>query len=226
MFLDIARELLVERGYHGLTMDRIADATEYSKGTIYQHFRCKEEVIVALAKRNLARRMAAIERSASFRGRPRERMVAIGEAMQIQALLYPADARVIQIINAEAITQKVTEKSLYEMRMYAIRGANIMVGIVRDALAQGDLVLDEATRPEELTFTLWALIDGISALTSWLPANEIGVTNPFSTVLRSCDALGDGYGWQPLSTEWDYNATRERVRDELFAEEARKAYGA
>lgn len=31
--------------------------------------------------------------------------------------------------------------------------------------------------------------------------------------------LLDGFGWRPLSTEWDYAKTVERVRSELFAEE-------
>ena len=49
LILRVARELLLEKGYLGLTMDRIAKATEYSKGTIYQHYSCKEEVVIALA---------------------------------------------------------------------------------------------------------------------------------------------------------------------------------
>ena len=40
--------MLLERGYLGLTMDRIAKATEYSKGTIYHHFSSKEVLLEAL----------------------------------------------------------------------------------------------------------------------------------------------------------------------------------
>ncbi len=35
--------MIVRDGYHGLSMDRIAEALEYSKGTIYQHFSCKKK---------------------------------------------------------------------------------------------------------------------------------------------------------------------------------------
>ena len=55
LILGIAAEMLVERGYLGLTMDRIAAATEYSKGTIYQHFPNKEEIVAALATESAAR---------------------------------------------------------------------------------------------------------------------------------------------------------------------------
>ena len=223
-FLEIARDLLFKRGYHGLTMDRIADATEYSKGTVYHHFRCKEEIIITLARRSLDRRLGLFERAATFRGRPRERMVAVGEAVEICTRLYPHDWMFFQIINAEAIIQKASDKLLYEMRASAHRCANVMTGIVRDGVAQGDLVLPPGTKPEELTFALWALTEGTYAVSSWISPSEVGIADPYGTVMKNCDVLGDGYAWRPLSTEWDYAETRRRVRGEIFPGEARKAY--
>jgi len=38
LILDTAQNILHEQGYSHLTMERIAEATEYSKGTIYYHF--------------------------------------------------------------------------------------------------------------------------------------------------------------------------------------------
>jgi AcrR family transcriptional regulator len=49
LLLAIARKILLHGGYHGLTMARVADSAEYSKGTLYQHFSCKEELIITLA---------------------------------------------------------------------------------------------------------------------------------------------------------------------------------
>ena len=45
--LEVARPMVVREGYHGLNMDRIAEEVRYSKGTIYNHFSCKEEIIIA-----------------------------------------------------------------------------------------------------------------------------------------------------------------------------------
>ncbi|MBX7259264.1 MAG: TetR/AcrR family transcriptional regulator [Candidatus Hydrogenedentes bacterium] len=39
----------LKSGYHGLTMGRLAEAAECAKGTVYQHFSCKEDLSVALA---------------------------------------------------------------------------------------------------------------------------------------------------------------------------------
>ena len=224
LFLRVAREILLARGYHGLTMDRIARAAEYSKGTTYLHFGCKEDVVLALATDCLERRLGMFERAATFRGRPRERMAAIGEAVELFARLYPSDLRILEILNAQAVNEKASEKYKSAFKTAVARGLDVMVGVVRDAIAQGDLVLDPETGPEELAFGLWAITDGgYAVILSSL--YEIGLADPFATVMKSCHILGDGYGWRPLSTEWDYEETRDRIRREIFPEEARQIYG-
>ena len=49
LLLRVARKMLIEQGYSGLSMDQLAEATEYSKGTVYQHFSTKEDLVTALA---------------------------------------------------------------------------------------------------------------------------------------------------------------------------------
>ena len=46
-------EMLLKEGYLGLRMEQIAAQVEYSKGTVYQHFPNKEEIILALANEAL-----------------------------------------------------------------------------------------------------------------------------------------------------------------------------
>lgn len=226
LLLDTARELLLKGGYHGLTMARIAEAMEYSKGTIYQHFSCKEEVIIALAARSVEKQHALVERGARFRGRPRERMMAVAEATELFARLHADDARIFQIMNGEAITQKASKESLWRMRNAANHTVQIMFGIVRDAISQGDLVLPQGHNVEDLIFHLWLLGEsGKAAVSSWLPPQEMGIHSPFLSIMRSGQLLADGYGWRPLSSEWDYIDTRQRVRREIFPEEARLVYG-
>lgn len=226
LFLEVAQRLLLERGYHGLTMDRIAEATEYSKGTVYLHFKCKEEVIIALAKRGLERRLALFERASRFPGNPRERMTAIGEASDLFTRLYAGQVRVFQIMNAEAVTQKVSEKYLTELKAIVRRTLSIILEIMHDAVGLGDLTFRDGRSPEELTFALWAITEGgYGVATGWIPLEEVGIYNPMPMVINACILLCDGYGWRPLSTESDYIALRDRLRREVFPEEALLVYG-
>jgi hypothetical protein len=52
---------------------------------------------------------------------------------------------------------------------------------------------------------------------------EQRLVTPFQTVRESCHRLLDGYRWQPLSHEWDYESTYRRVLREVFAEESLRA---
>ena len=56
--------MLISQGYAGLSMDRLAEATEYSKGTVYQHFSTKEDLVMALASQTMEQRVSLFERVA------------------------------------------------------------------------------------------------------------------------------------------------------------------
>ncbi|MBN2308876.1 MAG: TetR/AcrR family transcriptional regulator [Candidatus Hydrogenedentes bacterium] len=226
VILDEARKLLLKGGYHGLTMARVAEATCCSKGTVYQHFPNKEEIIVALAVRSVDKQRALVEQAATFRGRPRERMIAVATATELFALLHRDDARIFQIMNGEAILQKASEGAIWRMRASANRTVSIMFGIVRDAVAQGDLPSASEGQARDVIFHFWLLGEaGKASRTSWLPPSEMGIADPFASIIRSTQYLGDGFGWRPLSTEWDYEETRRRVCREVFPNEARQVYG-
>lgn len=49
-----AREVFVSRGYHGSSMDDIADAAHVSKPVLYQHFPGKRELYLALLQEHLS----------------------------------------------------------------------------------------------------------------------------------------------------------------------------
>src|SRR5205085_10875029 len=53
LILDVAEEVLAEKGYHDTSMDEIAARAGVAKGTLYQHFPSKENLVFALFERNL-----------------------------------------------------------------------------------------------------------------------------------------------------------------------------
>jgi AcrR family transcriptional regulator len=53
LILDVAEEMLAEKGYHDTSMDEIAALAGVAKGTLYQHFPGKEDLVFALFERNL-----------------------------------------------------------------------------------------------------------------------------------------------------------------------------
>lgn len=223
MILDVARELLLERGYLALNMDQVATRTEYSKGTIYQHFTCKEDLLMELATQTVNKRADMFSRAAQFRGRTRERMTVIALAEELFIKLYPHYFRVEQVFHTASIRAKAPERRQNALRTNELRCMSTAAGIIRDGLAQGDLILPASHTPEQVTFGLWSLNFGAYTIMSTdSELLELGIDDPIGTLAWGCHMMMDGLGWQPLSTEWDYEATLERAKDEVFPDECRE----
>jgi len=218
--LELARSMIVEQGYHGLSMDRIAHALEYSKGTIYQHFSCKEEVLMALVNQALERRLGLFRRAATFRGRSRERLVAIGFAAELFFRLYPDHFQVEHVIRLSSVQEKTSEKRRGFLEACEASCMEIVSGVIRDGVASGDLELPEGFGPECLAFGLWAITFGGNSIAASSPSlAKLGIQKPLDTIRANCDALLDGFGWRPLSSEMVLPKLYERIAVEVFAAE-------
>lgn len=224
LFLDLAREMVIERGYIGLTMDRIAAATEYSKGTLYQHFCSKEDLLVALLCRSGAQRLELFERAATFRGGSRERMRAIGVASELLAVLYPHHEQVESLLKAASIRAKASKSHLERLQSCETRVLNVCFGITRDAVAQGDLELSPALVLEDITLGLWSLYQGaFSIVSTEIPLASFGFSEPIAALRANAELFLDGCGWNPLSEDSDVEASRVRILREVFPDEAQRA---
>jgi AcrR family transcriptional regulator len=70
--------MLNEQGYDGLVMDELADRVGVSKGTLYQHFARKEDLVVAIVRLGVERAEAYIRKQLADTERPAfDRLIAI-----------------------------------------------------------------------------------------------------------------------------------------------------
>jgi AcrR family transcriptional regulator len=218
--LETARPMLLRSGYHGLSMDRIAEALQYSKGTIYNHFPCKEEVILALGIQTLEKRTELFGRAAAFAGLPRERMCAIGVAVELFVRLYPDHFHVERLIRAGSIWEKTSQHRQMTLRACETRCMGMVSGIVRDGVAEGHLRLPEQSSPEDLVFGLWSLsLGAYSIIASSDSLVQLGIRSPAEAVRQNQILLIDGYGWRPLSPERNYDEVCRRIRRDIFLPE-------
>ncbi|MEN1680936.1 MAG: TetR/AcrR family transcriptional regulator [Planctomycetota bacterium] len=214
--LEVARAHLLGGGYLGLNMERIAAEMEYSKGTIYQHFRNKEEILIALANQALQLRTSMFNRAALWPGRSRERIAAVGAAAEAFVETAPHYFLVEQIVRASSIWEKTSPERREIMARCERQCVAIVSGVVRDAVAQGDLDLPEHHSPEDVVFGLWSLCLGAQTISfSSDSLAEIGIPSPTQSLRRGQNQMLDGYGWRLLSTEFDYFAHMDRVKREI-----------
>lgn len=215
--LDVARHQLQSGGYHGLSMDRIAAEIEYSKGTIYQHFRNKEEILLTLANQALTKRCDMFDQAAKYQGKTRERIAAVGAAAELFVERFPVYFMVEQIVRDSSIWEKTSEDRRHIMQTCEQRCMAIVGGVVRDGVAHNDLELAADTHAEEVVFGLWSLYLGAQTILNSSDAlNEIGITDGIASLRRNQIRLLDGYGWKPNSKKRDYVALTEQLKKEVF----------
>ena len=215
--LEIARPMVVQEGYHGLKMERIAEALNYSKGTVYNHFSCKEEIIIALAIQNMAKRTELFRLAAQFKGCSRHRIIAIGAAAEMFVRNYPDYFQFEQILRLDSVREKTSEKRQSVIQTCEMQCMSVVAGVVRDAVSVGDLSLSKGMTPEKLVFGLWSLTSGAYTImlgSESLP--QLGIEDPFEVVRDHIAAILDGYGWTPISKEFDSKRILKRIHQEVL----------
>ena len=218
--LEVARPMIVNLGYHGLNMDRIASELGLSKGTIYNHFSCKEEIVISLAIETTTKRMEMFRQAAQFKGNARFRMQAIGVAAEMFVRQSHEHFIFEQILRLDSVWEKTSQKRRSIVRACEMNCMEIVGGIVRDAIANGDLDLPASVSPEELVFGLWSLTSGAYSIIVTSDSMEnLGMKTPYETVRAHTAVLLDGYDWAPLSKDYDRDKLIAKIENEVFGNE-------
>jgi AcrR family transcriptional regulator len=221
MLLEVARKILIEQGFAGLTMDRVADETEYSKWTVYQHFATKEDLVAALLIQSTEHRLELFTRARSFQGRPRERLCALGVADELFTLKHPHSFRSEQIIKMADLENRASPARRETMERQDDCITGWILEVVDEAVAVGDLALLPSLTSGDITFALLSIVMGAHGLTvnhSRMLGRLVHAA-PLSALRASVHVLLDGYGWKPFLSEWDFDATYRRIYQEAFADE-------
>lgn len=223
LILEQADDLLRLHGYLGLNLDELAERIEYSKATIYNHYQSKEDLILGVVIMHLQTRIEFFNRALTFEGHSRERMFAVGIADQILAQLYPHGFSLMQLSQTQSLWEKAAPER--QAAFFAVSGGCMVVPseIIRQARAGGDL--DGSSPSDEHILTgLLSLAKGAHLLgdgEKYFP--EDAGLRPLTTLNDNFQVFLDGAHWKPLRTELDYKATEQRILDQCFADETKRA---
>ncbi|WP_197533964.1 TetR/AcrR family transcriptional regulator [Symmachiella dynata] len=218
--LELARARFVRGGYLGLGLNSLAAELGVSRGTIYNHFKCKEEIILALLQDTMEIRLGMYRRAAAYQGTPRVRMTALGVAGELFVKLYPDHFCVERVVQSDSIWGKTTEERRALVKSSQLRCVEVVAGVVRDGVAQNHITLPADMTPESLVFGLWAMTDGAYSIIATSDAMiDMGIAEPFLAIRRTIQNVLDGFGWTPLSADYDFDAAMERIVKDVFPEE-------
>ncbi len=216
--LSTARKIVEDEGLQALTMDKIAQRLDFSKGTLYNHFTSREDVMVALCTECMDAFREMFQRAALFPGRPRERFAAVGIGAEI---VHALESMYSPLWITEEILSRASPGLRERYSFVYFATTEIFVGIVRDAVSQGDL--PSGTDPELVAFSVWSLHEGAEELYRYrlIFRNRDRLT--FLRLQREMvKRLLDGFGWMPLSREMNMASLSQRILETIFSEEVQQ----
>jgi AcrR family transcriptional regulator len=220
LILSAAQSMLHQHGYNYLTMDRVAETVEYSKGTIYNHFASKEDLVCSLCCRCVGNLIEVFERAYHYPGTTRERYSAIGIGYSIYHQLHPLDTQILQIVKNNAIREKISNFKLAEMELLEQKITNITSSIVQEAIDCGDLGRRYQDSVSTIVFGCWSMHYGALMLDqSDIPLHELGFNPVVNMLWKNANIYLDGYQWQPLSKSIDTDSLFEMISSALFDDE-------
>jgi AcrR family transcriptional regulator len=215
--LRVAKPILVREGFHALSMDRVAADMEYAKGTIYNHFPHKEEIVLALAVQSMELRRKLFEFSAAFAEHSRSRMMAIGVACEFYTHHCQEDFVIEQWMRNHSVWEKSSHQRQNLIRQCEAQCMAIVSGIVRDGVSESSLLVPAGMTNEEFVFGFWAITFGSQILTASSPSlPALGVHDPTRALRIHCATLLNGFEWRPMESLSEYLSKSDSLAGELM----------
>ena len=148
--VSVALKLFYQNGFHATGIDRIIKEAGVSKRTLYNHFKSKDElVLAALRKRDELFRNNFMRKTESLGGTPKERLLSVFDA--IGEWFQEKDFAGCMFINASAEYSKADSPS----HIVCAEHKRLVREYIRDLAIQA-----EVDDPEELSQQLNLLIEG------------------------------------------------------------------
>jgi TetR/AcrR family transcriptional regulator, fatty acid metabolism regulator protein len=113
LILQAAEAVLLEKGYHDMSIDEIAARVGIAKGTVYLHFASKEDLVLALIERDMQKLLDIVEHNVAQETTPHGKLEAIFQT--IYSAFFDRNMRVPYIMsNSDELHHIFEEKKQWK----------------------------------------------------------------------------------------------------------------
>ena len=212
LMVDAAQQQLLEKGFQQLSMDHVAAEVEYSKGTVYQHFATKEDLVLAVATRALRSRADAFEKASNFEGTTRERISAIGFSCVQFAEQHPDYFHIEMMLKSASFWEKSSDARKETHQIQGSRCFRSMNTIIHQALALKELP-ESRFSAEKISFSLASLTMGSHIMGEECELVRMaGIEDSKRFIREYQEFYLDSLGWQALFGDQNIETYDERFR--------------
>ncbi len=154
--LDAAKTLFLELGFEKTSIRNIADAIEYSPGTIYLYFKDKNELFFALHQEAFMVLLGQFSKVTQVED-PLDKLVVMGKEYLTFAFENPELYDLMFLMSAPIETLDCCN----EIWMEGIQAFNLVTQIVTECINKGYFKDQNA---EDLSMTFWASVHGLASI--------------------------------------------------------------
>jgi len=149
-----AEDVFTKKGFAEARMDDIAEETGLSKGTLYNYFKSKDDLIIAILDRIFQREFKAFDEMDLSKMSSTDivnRFVdTIAKDIKLMLRLMPIAYEFLAL----AFRNKTVQKAL---KLYVNRYMNILVPIIENGIASGEF---KEVDPKEVAIAMGAVLEG------------------------------------------------------------------
>ena len=217
VILKAALDYIRENDIASLTMDKVVARVPFSKGTVYNHFCSKEDIVTGMCNSCVNSLHALFKAATDFEGNVREKMIAICIAYMMSAKADSTRFMLVITAKTSALSQKASEARMNEHIKLEQQLMHLFCSLIQKAIADQDLVIPAHMSSPQVAFAIWSMSFGtIALLQDGLEHCDLRrLMEVERELVTHCNLVMDGLGWLPLSQDFDWqpciDACKERV---------------
>ena len=160
-----AEDVFTKKGFAEARMDDIAEETGLSKGTLYNYFKSKDDLIIAILDRIFQREFRAFEQSDISKMSATDAIGLFADTVAKDIKLMLRLMPIAYEFLALAFRNKTVQKAL---KVYVNHYMNILVPVIENGIASGEF---KEVDPKEVAIAMGAVLEGTILI--WVYDNSL-----------------------------------------------------
>ncbi|MFZ3560391.1 MULTISPECIES: TetR/AcrR family transcriptional regulator [unclassified Streptomyces] len=198
--VDVALDMVCRDGFHNLTLGKLADEAGYSKGTVYNHFTCREDLLIELSAESARRQLRYFQAIADL---PWDGV----RSVYGMALAYLRHAEVAPVLFECSITartdavckvaseQRLKRRDLVEAQMSQVVGYAVERSVAEGSFENADVEAAVAVDALRAYILGYAAMHLLSRRFLWAGEEDR------DTRLKVMTSMVSGLGWARLAAD-------------------------
>lgn len=215
MLVRLALEIIRRDGFHNLTLGRLAEESAFSKGTVYNHFTCREDLLIELSTESARRQARYFQAVADLPWSAVQTLYGLVLAYVHHAELSPVLFECSITARTDAVCALASEDRLRRRDLVEAQLAQI-IGSVVDRTVSAGMYANPNLPPAVAVDALRSYILGYAAMHLLSRRYVWAQEKEHTTRLHALAFMIQGLGWTALEIR-ELTSTQKVVAEAMSA---------